>query len=233
MLAGKLFKINTDQSIPFIAQKLSSFKVTKEDEETQLSLNFEFSVNELDEEHLSGLIYYDRPVKIGTKEGFKYVVSTVKIPYYVRKVEGIMFLLILAKKPLANALANEFSKAVFIRPGFVTEARIDPKIFLEYYNQSLEETRVAYFDQVDIPNVNVLALYGDALSQTDLFKMYQEHGLLWYIVVRAKSISQIIGLTRNCVITMFSKGTAEELVKYAFEEVAPLVVKSIGAQKAA
>ncbi|MGC8592859.1 MAG: hypothetical protein ACP5LF_01025 [Nitrososphaeria archaeon] len=231
MLAGKLFKINTDQSLAFVADKLSSFKITREDEETHVQLNFEFSVNTYDDNSLDGIIYYDRVIKVGTKEGFKPEVSTMKVQFFIRKIQGYNFLFILAKKPLANYLANEFSKAVFIRPGFVVEARIDPNIFLDYYNKSLEETRVAYFDQIDIPNVNVLALYGDALSQTDLFKMYQEHGLLWYIVVRAKSISQIIGLTRNCVITMFSKGTVEDIVKYAFDEVAPLVIESLQKNK--
>ncbi len=231
MLAGKLFKINSDQSLAFIAEKLSSFKITREDEETHVQLNFEFSVNSYDDNSLDGIIYYDRVIKVGTKDGFKPEVSTMKVQFFIRKIQGYNFLFILAKKPLANYLANEFSKAVFIRPGFVVEARIDPNIFLDYYNKSLEETRVAYFDQIDIPNVNVLALYGDALSQTDLFKMYQEHGLLWYIVVRAKSISQIIGLTRNCVITMFSKGTVEDIVKYAFDEVAPLVIESLQKNK--
>ncbi len=140
-------------------------------------------------------------------------------------INDTMFLFILAKKPIANFMANEISKALFIRPGFVVEARIEPSVFLNYYQQSLDETRVAYFDQVDIPNVNVLALYGDMLSQTDLFKEYQDHGLLWYIVVKAKNINQIIGLTRNCVITMFSKGTLDDLVRYAFSEVAPLVLE--------
>jgi hypothetical protein len=231
MLAGKLFRINTEQSIAFMAEKLASFKITREDEETHAQLNFEFSVNGYDESSLNGTIYYDKVIKVGTKEGYKPEVSTLKVQFFVKNIGGYYFLFILAKKPFANYLANEFSKAVFIRPGYVVEARIDPNIFLDYYNKSLEETRVAYFDQIDIPNVNVLALYGDALSQTDLFKMYQEHGLLWYIVVRAKSISQIIGLTRNCVITMFSRGTVDDIVRYAFEEVAPLVIESINKNK--
>ncbi|MGC8568734.1 MAG: hypothetical protein ACP5LW_01850 [Nitrososphaeria archaeon] len=230
MLAGKLFRINTDQGTDFIARKLSEFKVVREDEETHLQLTLEFSVDRFDETSLEGKIFYDKIIRIGTKEGPKPAVSTSRIPFYVRRIDDYYFLLILAKKPVANYLANEFSKAVFIRPGFVVEARIDPEIFLDYYNKNLEEMKVAYFDQVDIPNVNVLALYGNALSQTDLFKMYQEHGLLWYIVVKAKSISQIIGLTRNCVITMFSRGTAEQLVQYAFDEVTPLVVSSLKKQ---
>jgi hypothetical protein len=225
MLAGKLFKVNTQEKFQSLAEKLASFKVTQEDPESKLNITIEFSVNSVTDSDLSGTIYWDKIIYIGTKEGKKPAVSTASIPVFFRMVDDTMFLFILAKKPIANFMANEISKALFIRPGFVVEARIEPSVFLNYYQQSLDETRVAYFDQVDIPNVNVLALYGDMLSQTDLFKEYQDHGLLWYIVVKAKNINQIIGLTRNCVITMFSKGTLDDLVRYAFSEVAPLVLE--------
>lgn len=225
MLAGKLFKVNTEERLQSLAERLSSFKVTQEDPVSKMNLTIEYSVSSVTDTEMNGTIYWDRIVYIGTKDGKKPYVSTSSIPFFFRIIDKTLFLLILAKKPLANFMANEISKALFIRPGFVVEARIEPSVFLNYYRESLDETRVAFFDQVDIPNVNVLALYGDMLSQTDLFKEYQEHGLLWYIVVRAKSINQIIGLTRNCVITMFSKGTSDDLVKYAFSEVAPLVLK--------
>ncbi len=225
MLAGKLFKVNTEERLQSLAEKLSSFKVTQEDQESKMNLTTEFSVSSVTDSEMTGTIYWDKIVYLGTKDGRKPNISTVSIPFFFKIIDKTVFLLILAKKPLANFMANEISKALFIRPGFVVEARIEPPVFLNYYQQSLDETRVAFFDQVDIPNVNVLALYGDMLSQTDLFKEYQDHGLLWYIVVKAKSISQIIGLTRNCVITMFSKGTFDDLVRYAFSEVAPLVLE--------
>ncbi len=225
MLAGKLFKVNTQERFQSLAEKLASFKVTQEDQESKISLTTEFSVISVTDNDLTGTIYWDKIIYLGTKDGKKPNVSTVSIPFFFKMVNETMFLFILAKKPLANYMANEISKALFIRPGFVVEARIEPPVFLNYYQQSLDETRVAYFDQVDIPNVNVLALYGDMLSQTDLFKEYQDHGLLWYIVVKAKNINQIIGLTRNCVITMFSKGTLDDLVRYAFSEVAPRVLE--------
>lgn len=233
MLAGKLFRITSELDLNTIAGKLSGTRVESQDQETGLNLVTEFKVDALAESELDGTIFWDRVIYLSTREGKKPTVSTLRIPFVIRLMEGQKLLFIAAKRPIANNMANEISKAAFIRPGYVVEARIDPKIFLEYYEKNLEDTRVAYFDQVDIPNVNVLALYGDSLSQTDIFKEYREHGLLWYIVVKAKSIGQIIGITRNCVVTMFSKGTLDELISFAFNEVAPLVLRSLKSERPA
>ncbi len=227
MLAGKLFRITSELELNDIAGKLSGAKVEAQDQETGLNLITEFRVDSLAENEMHGTIYWDRIMYLSTREGRKPTVNTLSIPFVIKLIEGQKLLFIAAKKPIANNMANEISKAAFIRPGYVVEARIDPKVFLDYYERNLEDTRVAYFDQVDIPNVNVLALYGDSLSQTDIFKEYRKHGLLWYIVVKAKSIGQIIGITRNCVVTMFSKGSLDDLVSFTFNEVAPLVIGSL------
>jgi len=227
LLAGKLFRITSELELNDIAGKLSGAKVEAQDQETGLNLITEFRVDSLAENEMHGTIYWDRIMYLSTREGRKPTVNTLSIPFVIKLIEGQKLLFIAAKKPIANNMANEISKAAFIRPGYVVEARIDPKVFLDYYERNLEDTRVAYFDQVDIPNVNVLALYGDSLSQTDIFKEYRKHGLLWYIVVKAKSIGQIIGITRNCVVTMFSKGSLDDLVSFTFNEVAPLVIGSL------
>ena len=222
MIAGKLFKVLSDDPLEMFGEKLQGFRNSTEDTEAGLSLKTEIEVREIKDGTLIGDFYRDNIVYLGLKEGKKPAVSTSKISFFIRSLVGQTFLLILAKKRIANEIANTLSKILFMKPGTIVEARIDPEAFLEYYRRSLEETRVAFFDQVDIPSVNVLALYGEGLSDTDLFKEYQTHGLLWYIVVKVRSANQIIGLTRNSVITIFSQGTQEDIVKYAFNEVIPL-----------
>lgn len=222
MIAGKLFKVLSGDPLEMFGEKLNGFRSSTEDAGTGLSLKTEIDVKEIKEGTLSGDFYRDNIVYLGMREGRKPAVSTSKVPFFIRTADDQTFLLILAKKRVANEIANTLSKVLFMKPGSIVEARINPDVFIEYYRRSLEETRVAFFDQVDIPNVNVLALYGEGLSDTELFKEYQTHGLLWYIVVRARSANQIIGLTRNSVITIFSQGTLEDIVKYAFNEVIPL-----------
>lgn len=225
MLAGKLFRFSEPLSIEEIARRLEGYRLEREDEETGLKLVTELTITSVNKDALETRMYRDRIVFLGTREGPKPAVSTISITISFRAVAGQTFVLILAKKLLANEIANELSRVIFMKPGSIVEARIDPQVFLEYYRQSMEDARVAMFDQVDIPNVNVLALYGEALSDTELFREYEKHGSLWYIVVRSKRRELIIGLTRNCVITIFSQATEDDLKSFAFEEVVPLLLK--------
>lgn len=226
MLAGKLFKFVTPLSLDDIAARLENYKVEREDEESGLTLVTEAQLLGKTEDGLEGLIFKDRVIYIGSREGKKPIISTLRIPVSFKIAGDDVFLLIMAKKLIANELANELSRVIFMKPGSIVEARIDPSVFLEYYRASMEDARVAFFDEVDIPNVNVLALYGEALSDTELFKEYERHGLLWYIVVRSRKRDMIVGLTRNCVITIFSRASEDDLRSFAFEEVLPLLLRT-------
>ena len=224
MLAGKLFRFSEPLPVEEVARRLEGYRLEKEDEETGLRLVTELEFTSLNERALETRMFRDRIIFLGSREGPKPVVSTLTIPISFRNLGGQTFVFIMAKKLLANEIANELSRIIFMRPGSIVEARIDPQVFLEYYMQSMEDARVVMFDQVDIPNVNVLALYGEALSDTELFKEYEKHGLLWYIVVRSKKRELIVGLTRNCVMTIFSQASEDDLRSFAFEEVVPLVL---------
>lgn len=225
MLAGKLFRFPEPLPIEEVARRLEGYRLEKEDEETGLGLVTELEFLSIDKDMLETRMYRDRIIFLGSKEGPKPAISTLTIPISFRAIGGQTFVLVMAKKLLANEIANELSRVIFMRPGSIVEARIDPQVFLDYYRQSMEDARVVMFDQVDIPNVNVLALYGEALSDTELFHEYEKHGFLWYIVVRSKKRELIVGLTRNCVITIFSQATEDDLKSFAFEEVVPLVLK--------
>lgn len=224
MLAGKLFRFSEPLHVEEVAKRLEGYRLEREDEETGLRLVTELELVSLNEKALETKMYRDRIIFIGSREGPKPVVSTLTIPISFRNMGNQTFVFIMAKKLLANEIANELSRVVFMRPGSIVEARIDPQVFLKYYMQSMEDARVVMFDQVDIPNVNVLALYGEALSDTELFKEYEKHGFLWYIVVRSKKRELIVGLTRNCVMTIFSQASEDDLKSFAFEEVVPLVL---------
>ncbi|MGA1976134.1 MAG: hypothetical protein ABSG92_10915 [Conexivisphaerales archaeon] len=113
-----------------------------------------------------------------------------------------------------------------MRPAAVVEDRITPEVMEKYYESSFEDARVVYFDQVDIPNITKLALYGSGLSDTNTYREYLAHGRLWYVVVASKSKRFIMGLTRNCVVTVFSQVDSSEVVSFVFEEVAPLAAES-------
>jgi hypothetical protein len=76
---------------------------------------------------------------------------------------------------------------------------------------------------VDIPSVDKLCLAGSSLADTGLYREYLEHGRIWYVVFEARKRGVVVGITRNCVVTLFSKSTAEDFVRYIVEDFLALI----------
>ncbi|MDG6939714.1 MAG: hypothetical protein JRN39_04860 [Nitrososphaerota archaeon] len=224
VLAGKLFKAESS-GLDQLFQKLEGFRVEKEDAETKMLLATEVKDLKADERSVSGRMLKDEVIRIRQKEEFKPILRTVGAPFSFRRLHDQTFLFVQEKKRRANELANDLSRILFMRPGAIVEARVKPEVMERYYESSFEDARIVFFDQVDIPNVEKLALYGSALADTDLYHEYLKHGRLWYIVVQSKTKGFIVGLTRNCVVTVFSQATESDLVEYVYEEVVPLTLE--------
>jgi hypothetical protein len=227
VIACKLFRLALPSTLDEVFQKLEGFRVEREDEETKLQLVTEVKDLKLEGGALSGRIFKDGIIRLNQRDEFRPMLRTMVAPFFFREVGGALHLLIFEKKPRANELANDFSRILFMRPAGVLEDRIAPEVMERYYESSFEDARVVYFDQVDIPNITKLALYGSALSDTNTYREYLDHGRLWYVVVASKSKRFIVGLTRSCVVTVFSQVDPSEVVSYVFEEVAPLAVESL------
>lgn len=226
VVACKLFRVSLPIALDEAFQKLEGFRVEKEDEETKLQLITEVKDIRFEQGVLLGRVFKDGIISVKQREEFRPMLRTLVAPFYFKEMGGSTFLLIFEKKPRANELANDFSRMLFLRPAGVLEARISPDVMERYYESSFEDARVVYFDQVDIPNITKLALYGSALSDTGTYREYLGHGRLWYVVVASKSKRFIVGLTRSCVVTVFSQVEVGEVASYVFEEVAPLVLES-------
>ncbi|MEM3684355.1 MAG: hypothetical protein QXX17_07045 [Conexivisphaerales archaeon] len=225
VLAGKLFRIPEAMTLEQVYQKLKDFRVESEDSSTGLMLVVEVRDLQGSEKEVKGVMTKDEVITLKQRDELKPYVRTLSAPFFFRKAGDAVYLLILEKKRRANEFANDLSRIIFMRPGHILEARIKPETMQKYYESSFEDARIIFFDQVDIPNIEKMALYGQALSDTDLYHDYLKHGNLWYIVVQSKSKGFVVGLTRNCVVTVFSQSTPDELVSYAFEEVVPLTLE--------
>jgi hypothetical protein len=226
VIACKLFRLGVPLTLDGAYQKLEGFRVEREDEETKLQLVTEVRDLKYEEGVLRGRILKDQVIRINQRDEWRPALRTMVAPFYLKEVGGVIRLLIFEKKPRANELANDFSRILFMRPAAVVEDRITPEVMEKYYESSFEDARVVYFDQVDIPNITKLALYGSGLSDTNTYREYLAHGRLWYVVVASKSKRFIMGLTRNCVVTVFSQVDSSEVVSFVFEEVAPLAAES-------
>jgi hypothetical protein len=127
------------------------------------------------------------------------------------------------KKLLTNYVANKLSKVLFITPHAIVETSIPHDRLTTLHESNPQATRLIWFDQVDIPGVEKLCLAGSALADTDLYRDYLKHGQLWYVVFEAQKQGITVGITRNSVVTLFSRTTIEEFTKYILEDVLGLI----------
>jgi hypothetical protein len=140
------------------------------------------------------------------------------------KIQDTTFLTVVEKKRVANFVANKLSEALFERVGIIVEARITPKILKEFHLKNPEDTKITFFDDVDIPNVNKLSLYGPDLSNTQLFDDYSKHGNLWYIVARSKETGYVVGITREASVTIFNTTDKNKYIEYITKEIYPIIL---------
>jgi hypothetical protein len=82
-----------------------------------------------------------------------------------------------------------------------------------------EDTKITFFDNVDIPNVDKLSLYGPDLINTSLFVDYAKHGDLWYVVARSKAFGYVVGTTRDASVTIFNLTDKDKYLEYVHKEV--------------
>jgi len=221
VLAAKIFKIRKPVDFDLIIEKLSDYREEYVEDDLTLITNFEdfrFLGDELRckflMDHLIQVNYRGKETKIP---------RTLESLVIFKEYEGIKYLLILERKRLANFIANKISQALFIKIGEVVEAKISHDALKILHESNPKSSKVIFFDDVDIPNLDKLSLYGEDVSDTSLYNMYLEHGKIWYVVFEFKKYGYVVGLTRNCVIAMFSNIDQESFIQFIFKEILPIV----------
>ena len=68
-----------------------------------------------------------------------------------------------------------------------------------------------------------LCLAGSDLVDTQLYQDYLSHGQIWYVVFEAQKRGFTMGITRNSVVTLFSKCTKDDLINYVREDMLRLI----------
>jgi hypothetical protein len=131
---------------------------------------------------------------------------------------------VVEKKRIANFMANKLSEIIFEKDGGVVEARISPETLKGFHTKNPEDTKITFFDNVDIPNVDKLSLYEPDLVGTTLFDEYSKHGDLWYIVARAKEYGYVVGVTRNASVTVFNLTDKNKYLEYVTKKIYPLII---------
>lgn len=221
-LSAKIFKLKEPLPLDIIGDKLRSYR--RAVNVNDLELSYSFKETELSGNILRTIFVYDEIKTMNIKGELKDIIVTREAPVIFRSEADETLMIVLDKKFRANRIANRISEILFAKIGGIVEANIPHEVLKSLHEQSPEHTKVIYFDNVDIPNVDKLALYGDALADTSLYNMYLEHGKIWYVVFQHTKTGYIIGITRNMIIAMFSKVSIEEFINFIHQYIIPLLI---------
>ncbi len=225
VLAAKVFLVKEENDLELLAKKLKSFKVEQEVkvEESTFDLVSEVDDLSISGKVLEGTFSFDQVFVIKHRGKSVPVPRTFEAPFSFDLFGKKLYLTIFEKKSRANNIANEMSKALFMSLGQIVEARIQPEVLKRFHEENFDNTKVIFYDDVDLPNISKLSLYGELLGSTSLYSNYLTHGNLWYIVFRSRAYGYIMGLTRNCIITAFSKMDLPEFTSFIKSQIFPLI----------
>jgi len=232
VLVAKIFEVREPLELGVIARKLKDFGEEEpyEREGKREKLTMEILDLKLEGDSLVGVFSRDFVLSRYYKRGLVETLVTEEVPFQIKRSKGRTFLVVLApskargvKKLLTNYVANKLSEILFIKTGAIVEVKITHEILKELHESNPRATKLIWFDNVDIPDIEKLALAGSALADTKLYREYLEHGRLWYIVFEVMKRGLVVGITRDVVVTLFSKASVDEFINFVLEEVIPII----------
>ena len=225
VLAAKIFEVKADTDLWKIADKLKGFKVVEDEKVDDKEFELHTVVRDLDmgDKMITANFSRDKVIFINQRGKYVPVLKTVTARIYFHDTGEKLLLTVLQKKHFANSVASLLSHHLFLTYRAITEARIPPENLREYHERNPEATKVIYFDDLDYPGVDKVALYGDYLRATGKYEEYLAHGKIWYLVFTVKGSNTVLGITRNCVVTSFSKIDEQKFMQYIVSEVFPLI----------
>lgn len=232
VLVAKIFEVREPLELGVIARKLKDFGEEEpyEREGKRTKLTTEILDLKLEGDSLAGVFSKDFVLSRYYKRGLVETLVTEEVPFWIKRSKRRTFLIVLApskargvKKLLTDYVANKLSEILFIKTGAIVETRITHETLRELHESNPRATKLIWFDEVDIPNVGKLALAGSALADTKLYRDYLEHGKVWYVLFEVQKRGLMVGVTRNCVVTLFSRAERDEFLHYVLDEILPLI----------
>jgi len=233
VLPAKIFEIKEEADIGLIVGKLKDFheeELYKTEKGETINLVTEVLDLKLKGDSLSGVFSKDFVRRRFYRRKLVETPVTEESPFWIKPFKGRNFIMISApsvargvKKLLTNYVANKLSKVLFIEPNAIVQAKISHNTLKDLHESNPQATKLIWFDQVDIPGVQKLCLAGNDLVDTAVYREYLKHGEIWYVVFEVQKRGIVVGITRNCVITLFSKSSPEEFIDYILEDLLTLV----------
>ncbi len=223
VLPSKIFYLSENPGLNTIAAKIKDYKLTKveEIEGKEYEIGDRIVSLEKIENGLRGK--YEESFILD----FEYHGEEIKVPISVStrfefvQDEDRIYLIILAKKNRANRLATLFSSIVTAEKNKILEIEISHQTLKKLVEERKDYTKIIFFDNVKILGINKLSLYGKNILDTQQYNEYINIGKIWYIVLEYEE-NIVVGLTRNGIVTFFSKISEEDASNFIKEKILPL-----------
>lgn len=130
------------------------------------------------------------------------------------------FLIVYAGKRRADRLAVRFSEILYDRRDVIVEVYIPPEKMRSLYLDKVGEVRIVILDNLRIPGLSKITLFGKDLKDSDAFMDYLKKGRESYVVYRDEE--GVFGVSRMGQIIAFSRIDLETLESYLREKIIPL-----------
>jgi len=224
--AGKVFKLTQLQPLEEIAPNLENYKLQEEYSEGDYKFTLITEVADLlpKENTVTGVYSHDYVIHVFHRGKLIPIPKTIEALFSFRHLNNKVLLTVIEKKRIANFITNKINDILFEKVGRIVEAQIPPETLQNFHLKNPEDTKITFFDNVNIPNIDKLSLYGPDLTSTTLFEEYSKHGDVWYIVARAKEYGYVVGITRDASITVFNLTDKEKYLEYVAKEIHPLII---------
>ncbi len=224
--AGKVFRLTEETTLSNIASALKGFRNEEEYAEGDYNFTLVTEIMSLTPRvsMVTGVYSHDYVLHVFHRGKVVPLPRTIEAMFSFTENNKRLFLTVVEKKRLANFIANKLNDIIFEKARSVVEARIAPETLRGFHSKNPEDTKITFFDNVDIPNVDKLSLYGPDLVGTTLFDEYSRHGDLWYIVARAREYGYVVGVTRDASVVVFNLGDKNKFLEYVAKEIYPLIV---------
>jgi hypothetical protein len=224
--AGKVFVSTEYMSLQDISVSLQGYRVVEDykEDDFELELITEVANVSLIDETLTALYSYDFVTHNYHRGKIAPSPVTKEVLWAATVYQDRNYFTVVDKKALANNVANRLSEIIFGEMGVIVEARILPETLKKFHLENSENTRVIFFENMDIPNLNKISLYGPDVVDTRLFKEYTAMGDPWYVLTKSRKFGHTVGLVRDGSITIFNTVDQGQYLSYVMEEVVPMTL---------
>jgi hypothetical protein len=225
VLPVKVFEIRGMESDP--GTKLTGFQEAEPVKEEEIELLTRILDSEKKDEIFFGIFAKDYLRETTYRRQIITNATTEEAPFWFVHFNKRNFLIVMApsvargvKKLLSNHVAVKIGEILNVD---IRESKISSETLKNLHESNPNSTNLIWFDNIDLPGVNKLCLSGEGLSDTRHYKEYLDHGMIWYVVFKSQKSGYTVGITRNAVVTNFSKSTIEDFIDFIREEIITLI----------